>query len=121
LIAGLADDDGCLGQADLERGAEAAFTRDQLVLSGNQSDDQRLDDAPFADRVDEFAEFLLPEFSAGLEGAGDDSVEGDLLDALPLLDNGCRRGDTGIDKRTETLAKAFAKPVSKAFRGLRAS
>lgn len=121
LVARLADDNRGLGQADLERGAETAFARDQLVLSGNQSDDQRLDDAALTDRVNEFAELLLPELGAGLKRAGDDPVEGDLLDALPFLNDGCRRGDSGIDKRTEPLAKPFTEPTAQSFGGRWAS
>jgi len=121
LVAGFADDDGCLGQADLERGAQAAFARDQFVLPGDEPDDQRLDDAALADGVNEFAQLLLPELGTGLKRAGDDPVEGDLLDTLPLLNDGGRRGDTGIDERTEPLAQALAEAGAKSFRGLRAA
>ena len=108
LITGLADDDGCLGQAHLQRGAQAAFARDELILPGDEPDDQRLDDAALADRVDEFPELLFPELGSGLKGAGDDPVEGDLLDAFAVLHDGCGCCNTGIDERTEPLAKPFA-------------
>ena len=121
LIACLADDDGGFCQADLERGTQAAFASDQLVLPGDEPDDQRLDDATLTDRVNEFTELLLAELGTGLKRAGNDPVEGDLLDTLPLLDDGGRSGDAGVDERAETLAKALAEAAAKSFRGLRAA
>jgi hypothetical protein len=59
----------------------------------------------------------IAEFGAGLKRAGDDPVEGDLLDALPFLNDGCRRGDAGVDERAETLAKALAEAGAKSFGG----
>jgi hypothetical protein len=47
---------------------------------------------------------VVPELGARLEGACNNVAEGDLLDALPVLDDRSGGGDAGIDQRPESLA-----------------
>ncbi len=56
-------------------GAEAAFAGDELVAVAVGTDEDWLDDAVGADRVDEFLEFGGIEDAAGLDGAGVDQVD----------------------------------------------
>ena len=71
-VARLAHDDGQRFESRLARRAPAAFACDQFVLATDQPDDERLDDAPFLDRIDQLGEFLGAERFARLERARDD-------------------------------------------------
>ena len=107
LITGIADDDRGRGQADLKGGAKTSLAGNEFVLSGDKADNQRLDDATLTDRVDKLAEFLLAEFRTWLEGAGNDPIQADLLDAFTVF----LRGNGGGDARGDEGAQPFAESL----------
>ena len=117
LVRSFADDNGCFRQADLERGPHPAFSGDQLIFTTGDADDERLDDTSFADGFDEVAKLVIAELGSWLQGAGNNLVESDLLNALPILLRGGGGGNPGVDKGSESFAQAFAKPFARCFTG----
>jgi len=79
-VGGLALDDGDGFEAEFSGGAPAAFAGDEFELSVDAADDEGLDDAVLADRLEEFVEGVVREAGAGLEGAGDDLADRNLAD-----------------------------------------
>jgi len=108
LVACLSDDDWCFGETDFQGGAHAPLSGDQFVFSAGDADDERLDDAALANRFDQIAELIVAELCPRLQGAGNDLVEPDLLDALTLFNGGNSGRNTGVDE----CSKAFAQTLS---------
>ena len=88
-VAGLTDNGGCLGQLEFGGGAPAALPGDEFVLLAHLAHDERLDDAVFADALDQFLQVFGGKFMPGLERTGDDLGQGQTLDAFAqFLDRG---------------------------------
>ena len=89
VIFGIAHDGGNGGQASLGGGAPTALTHDELksALLGGTNDD-RLQEAEFADGVNQLAELILIKNGARLLGVGDDFPHGNLAVGRPDC---CRR------------------------------
>lgn len=106
-VRGFTDDDRDFGKAELARSAPAAFASDEFVGIADDADDEWLDDAPLADALDEFLQLFARELLAWLEGAGNNAVEGEVLDALSkvLLRGGI--GDAFVDECAEALAECL--------------
>jgi hypothetical protein len=70
------NDDRNLGKAGKFGGAPAALSGDELVAGTGGADDQRLDNAVFADGLGEFLEAVGLEDGARLQGIGVDIADG---------------------------------------------
>ena len=88
-VVGLADDDGNLRQLQQLRRAPAAFAGDQFKIAAALADDERLDDALFADGIGQFAQRLRGKILARLERARTNPVERHALHALARVRRGC--------------------------------
>ena len=105
LITGSAHDDRGFREPDFLGGPPSALAGDELVFAGYLADDQRLDDSPGADGVDQLVEPFALELGAGLERGGDDFREGDLLDALAGFGQRSGRAHAGVDESVESFAE----------------
>ncbi len=109
-VGGFAGDDGDRVDAEFGAGPPAAFTGDEFEFVADGADDEGLDDAMLADRVEQFVELFLRDAGAGLEGAGDNLVEGDVLDLLSVA-GGVAVGGAfrcGVDPLFDERAKSFS-------------
>jgi hypothetical protein len=96
-VVGLAGDDGNLRQIQELRRAPAAFAGDQFKITAALADDERLDDALFADGIGQFAQGILGELFARLQRGRTDFIQGDALHALAVVGSG--NGDCGLLNR----------------------
>ena len=81
-VARLSDYRRGLGDPKLARGPPPALASNELILVIDPSNDQRLDDAAFANAVDQFLQVLAAKFLPRLERARRNLVQGESLDAL---------------------------------------
>ena len=101
-------DDGHGGEPEFFRCAPAAFAGDEFELAVHLADDERLDDAVLADRIDKVIERRLDEGMARLQRAGDDVVDGRFADARRVVLAVGRRGPPGRRVFPDQCAESFA-------------
>ena len=92
---------GTSGRLQELRRAPAAFAGDQFKKSVALADDERLDDALFADGIGQFAQRLVGKFLARLERGRADAVQRHAQHAFAIVRRGRRRDDCddGLDGR----------------------
>ena len=106
-VGRLAFDDRHGGEAEFAGGAPAAFAGDEFEFAIHRADDERLDDAVLADRLDEVVERGFAELGARLQRAGNHHVERHVADAFEIL-----RSHRGIEDRR---GHAFPDECSESF------
>jgi lipoyl(octanoyl) transferase len=101
----LSDDSGSLSEPKLARGPPSALPRDDFIFVVDPANDERLDDAAFANAVDQLLQVFAAKLLPRLEGARCYLVERQGLDALAELFDGRGSGNTRVDQRAESFAK----------------
>jgi ParB/RepB/Spo0J family partition protein len=82
----LAQDDRDLPEPEQLRGPPAAFAGDEFQVTVAFTDDERLNNALFLDRVGQFAESLRGKVFAGLKRTGLNAIERNTLHVLARID-----------------------------------
>jgi hypothetical protein len=106
-VGRLAFDDRDGGESEFAGGAPAAFAGDEFEFAIHRADDQRLDDAVLADRLDEVIERGFAELDARLQRAGNDHAVRHVADPFEIL-----RSDRVIEDRR---GHAFPDECSESF------
>ena len=91
MIVRFANDGRHVAQAEQLRRAPPALTRNQFVVIGPLTNDERLHDALLLDRVGQFAQRVGREIFARLKWTRPDALNRNAVDPFARIDFGLRR------------------------------